>query len=116
MTESGAHPLVERAATTCRRCRARIAWTTTEAGKSQAVNLVPDTAGTIAVRVDHVGRVRSRTLSSERSLLEGAERLHVAHAATCGRTATAPIPARADGVTPLYLARERRQQRQGGRS
>jgi len=110
-TESGAHPILEHEAVDCGRCRARVVWTTTERGKSMLVNLTPDPSGNVAVRLDHTRRARSRVLNSERPVLEGTERLHLPHVATCGKPAAGPIPARADGAVPLYLARERARQR-----
>ncbi|WP_262702004.1 MULTISPECIES: hypothetical protein [Streptomyces] len=67
---------------TCRDCGKPIRWTRTEAGKRLAVNPEPDPAGNTAVWRDGAGAWRSRRPSAELPL-NGWERLHKPHVATC---------------------------------
>ncbi|MFD6874504.1 MULTISPECIES: hypothetical protein [unclassified Streptomyces] len=90
----------------CPSCGQRIRWTITAAGRRQAVNAAPDTAGNLAVYRDGVGTLRSRGLTAERPGVEPYEWAGMPHAATC----TAPRPGRSgrggsrqrSGVRPAH--------------
>ncbi|WP_432193789.1 hypothetical protein [Streptomyces sp. bgisy027] len=68
---------------TCPRCLAQVIWCTTERQKAQMVDRDRDERGNQAVRQDHTGRWLVRQLSKDRPTPEGAEALHMPHAATC---------------------------------
>ncbi|NML55689.1 hypothetical protein HHL19_36280 [Streptomyces sp. R302] len=69
----------------CPSCGAPIRWAVTAAGRRQAVNADPDPTGNTAVYTDGTGRLRVRTLTTERPSLEGAEWQAMPHVATCPR-------------------------------
>ncbi|MFD3835350.1 hypothetical protein ACFWWC_03710 [Streptomyces sp. NPDC058642] len=96
--------------TPCRDCRRPVLWTTTEAGKRLAVDPEPNPAGNAGVWRDGTGAVRSRRPSEELPL-NGWERLHMPHVATCpARTEQLALPgALPAGVTSL--AEHRRKKR-----
>ncbi|QQM44984.1 hypothetical protein [Streptomyces liliifuscus] len=72
----------------CPRCLEAVIWCVTDANRvTQAVDPKPDPAGNQAVRIDRVGRYLVRQLSNDRPSLEGSEKLHKPHVATC------PVPA-----------------------
>ena len=85
-----------------RGCGAWIAFALTPTGKRMPIDLDPDPAGNVAVRVDAHGVLRARVLAKGEQAEPG-ERVHVPHFATCGPVA-ANKP-RADGVIPLYRKR-----------
>lgn len=85
----------------CPSCGEPIRWAVTAAGRRQALNATPDEAGNAAAYTDGTGRLRVRTLTSERPAMEHAEWRAMPHAATCTR----PRPRRAEprqtaGVRP----------------
>lgn len=94
---------LERVAQRCGRCPASFAFALTEAGRSMPVDLLPDVAGNVAVRIDDGGRVLARIVSDELPLMPW-ESLHLPHFATCGGLTKKPA-ARRDNVVPLYRKR-----------
>ncbi|WP_406398779.1 hypothetical protein [Streptomyces uncialis] len=76
----------------CPRCGHPVIWCLTTARRLQPVNRQRDPTGNTAIHQDVVGRWRSRGLTRERPTPEGAEVLHIPHAATC--PAPRPAPAR----------------------
>jgi hypothetical protein len=92
----------------CRDCRRPVLWTTTEAGKRLAVDPEPDPTGNAAVWRDGTGAWRSRRPTAELPL-NGWERLHLPHVATCpARAQQLALPA---GVTSLAAHRRKRRPR-----
>ncbi|MFF5984381.1 hypothetical protein ACFY78_36620 [Streptomyces olindensis] len=92
----------------CRDCRRPVLWTTTEAGKRLAVDPEPNPTGNAAVWRDGTGAVRSRRPTAELPL-NGWERLHLPHVATCpARAQQLALPA---GVTSLAAHRRKRRPR-----
>lgn len=73
---------------TCPRCLAAVIWCTTSNRKPQMVDRGRNPDGNQAVRRDHTGRWLVRQLTNDRPTPEGAENLHMPHAATC----THPAP------------------------
>lgn len=100
------HPLVARQSEQCERCDGRVVLVRLDGGQRVPVDVDPDPDGRIAVRVNGIGAVRGRVLTSERPVVEDTERLHLIHFATCGREPDSPDAARkSDGVVPGYVAR-----------
>jgi len=101
-----AHIYVARESLICDRCDGRIAFVLLDGGKKMAVDVDTDPDGTVAVKVNSAGAIRGRVLTHDRPVVEGTERLHVVHAATCGRDELSPDAARkSDGVVPEYVRR-----------
>lgn len=71
----------------CPRCLQPVIWCTTVNQKAQMIDRDRNPDGNSAVRQDHTGRWLVRQLTHERPTTEGAENLHMPHAATC------PLPA-----------------------
>ncbi|MGW2580812.1 hypothetical protein ACWCYZ_05645 [Streptomyces virginiae] len=92
--------------TTCASCGQSIRWTITAAGRRQAVNADPNTAGNLAVYRDGIGTLRSRGLTVDRPDVETYEARYMPHAATCtapprtGRSGRA-TPRERSGVRPV---------------
>ncbi len=101
--------VVRHAAVRCGRCPALIAFAVTEAGRSMPIDVEPDVAGNVAVHVDGAGRIRARVVSRDRPV-QGYERLHLPHFATCA--AAQRSPATASNVVPLYRKRAARRVRE----
>ncbi|GAA2364819.1 hypothetical protein [Streptomyces carpaticus] len=70
-------------ASTCRSCAAPIIWAVTPRQQRMPLDALPDPSGNVAVHRDVAGRLRARVVSGERPTLEGSERLHMPHFASC---------------------------------
>lgn len=70
--------------TTCGSCGARIRWTTTEAGRAQAVDADPHEDGNTLVWRDRTGRLRSRRARDDYRPV-GHETVHMPHVVTCSQ-------------------------------
>lgn len=91
--------------TACVRCRGRIRWAITEAGKRQAVNADEAADGNLACYTDGTQTLRVRVLTKERPNPDHLEWRGMPHAATC----TPPTPIRTVPVqrrAPAGVARQ----------
>lgn len=96
----------------CPRCHEAVIWCVTDAHRvPQAVDPKPHPEGNQAVRVDRVGRYLVRQLSNERPSLEGSEKLHMPHVATCPVPAPPPARKRLSGAKARTGVRPVRWQR-----
>ncbi|MFJ8224920.1 hypothetical protein [Streptomyces griseus] len=91
----------------CPDCRRPIRWTRTEAGRNLAVDPDPDPTGNAAVWRDGTGVLRSRRPTSDLPL-NGWERLHLPHIATCPARQEPTALSLPAGVTRLSDHRRRR--------
>lgn len=66
----------------CGQCGQLVRWSTTAAGKRQALNPDPDEQGNVAAYCDGLGAWRSRVPTAELPQA-GHERIFMPHAATC---------------------------------
>ncbi|MEU9349052.1 hypothetical protein AB0D74_48430 [Streptomyces sp. NPDC048278] len=87
----------------CPTCFAEVIWCVTVNQRAQMINATPDAKGNCCVRRDHTGRYLVRQLTRERPTTEGAEALHMPHAATC----TVPPPRRTATPNRMSAARVR---------